>query len=80
MTLQMVARDEALRTEATAVGLLAGVNALVDVEVAGVAEGLGAVLAGVGLAAHLVAAVVDPEGAPVGEAFVAQLAGVRLVS
>ena len=55
-------------------------NALVDVEVAGVAEGLGAVLAGVGLAAHLVAAVVDPEGAPVGEAFVAQLAGVRLVS
>ncbi len=41
VTLQMIARDEALRTEATAVGLLASVGALVDVEMRGVGEGLG---------------------------------------
>jgi hypothetical protein len=41
VTLQMIAGDEALRTEATPVGLLASVRALVDVEMRGVGEGLG---------------------------------------
>ncbi len=45
MTLQMIAGDEALRTEATAVGLLASVRALVNVEMRGVGEGLGTGLA-----------------------------------
>ena len=45
VTLQMIAGDEALRTEATPVGLLAGVRALVDVEMRGVGEGLGTGLA-----------------------------------
>jgi hypothetical protein len=45
VTLQMVAGDKPLRTEATPVGLLAGVRALVDVEMRGVGEGLGRGLA-----------------------------------